>query len=92
MSETIYIIFKVYLIFVIFYFICVNLVYGMFLAFSLKAILNHMRQEALIDYRKLVQSEFTYPVSIIAPAYNEGPTVVESVKSLLKLISILNHV
>lgn len=44
-----------------------------------------MRRNAFIDYRKFIQSEFTYSVSILAPAFNESKTVVESVKSLLKL-------
>lgn len=85
MSEIIHSIFTAYLLFVIFYFICVNLVYGMFLAVALKEILNHMRRDSFVDYRKLIQSGFTYPVSILAPAFNEGETVVESVRSLLKL-------
>jgi len=85
MSEILYLIFNVYLIFVIIYFLGVNIIYSLFLAVSFKEIFNHMRHNAFVDYRKLIQSEFTYSVSVLAPAYNEGKTVVESVKSLLKL-------
>jgi cellulose synthase/poly-beta-1,6-N-acetylglucosamine synthase-like glycosyltransferase len=77
--------FHVYLVFVILYFLAVNIIYSIFLFVSFKEILDHMRRDAFTDYRKLIQSEFTYSVSILAPAYNEGKTVVESVKSLLKL-------
>jgi cellulose synthase/poly-beta-1,6-N-acetylglucosamine synthase-like glycosyltransferase len=80
-----HVIVSAYLVFVVFYFICVNLVYTIFLVVSYRAIVNHIRLNAFSDYRKIVQSNLTYPVSIIAPAFNEEPTVVESVKSLLKL-------
>jgi cellulose synthase/poly-beta-1,6-N-acetylglucosamine synthase-like glycosyltransferase len=85
MTELFFIILKVYLIFVILYFLAVNIIYSLFLGFSFKEILNQMRRSAFVDYRKLIQSEFTYSVSVLAPAFNEGKTVVESVKSLLKL-------
>jgi len=85
MIEILIIFFKAYLIFVIIYFAGVNIVYSLFLGVSYKEILNHMRRNTFADDRKFVQSEFTYPVSMIAPAFNEGKTVVESVKSLLKL-------
>jgi cellulose synthase/poly-beta-1,6-N-acetylglucosamine synthase-like glycosyltransferase len=85
MIEILIILFKAYLIFVIIYFAGVNIVYSLFLGVSYKEILNHMRRTTFADDRKFVQSEFTYPVSMIAPAFNEVKTVVESVKSLLKL-------
>jgi cellulose synthase/poly-beta-1,6-N-acetylglucosamine synthase-like glycosyltransferase len=85
MLELFFLFLKVYLIFVILYFLGVNIIYSIFLGISYKEILNHMRRNAFIDYRKLIQSEFTYSVSVLAPAFNEEKTVVESVKSLLKL-------
>jgi cellulose synthase/poly-beta-1,6-N-acetylglucosamine synthase-like glycosyltransferase len=84
-SELVSLLFKTYLIFVIIYFLVVNVIYALFLAVSFKEILHHMRRTVFIDYRKLIQSEFTYSVSIVAPAFNEAETVVESVQSLLKL-------
>jgi cellulose synthase/poly-beta-1,6-N-acetylglucosamine synthase-like glycosyltransferase len=83
--EIVYIVFKAYLIFVIIYFLGVNIIYSLYLTVSYKEILNHMRRNTFIDFRKLVQSEFTYSVSIVAPAFNEGKTAVESIQSLLKL-------
>ncbi|MEX1274888.1 MAG: glycosyltransferase [Bacteroidota bacterium] len=74
-----------YFLLVIGYFVVVNLTYTFFLGMSFREILYYMRHNSFGNLRLLVQSELTPPVSILAPAYNEEPTVVESVKSLLKL-------
>ena len=74
-----------YLVFVITYFIAVNITYTIFLVVSYKEILYHMRHNLFSDYRLLVQSELTPTISILAPAFNEEATVIESVRSLLKL-------
>jgi len=74
-----------YLLLVILYFIGVNLAYTILLAISVKEIIVYMRHARFNDYRLIVQSELTPPVSILAPAFNEEPTVIQSVKSLLKL-------
>lgn len=74
-----------YFFFVIAYFVVVNLTYTFFLGMSFREILYYMRHNSFGNLRLLVQSELTPPVSILAPAYNEELTVVESVKSLLKL-------
>jgi cellulose synthase/poly-beta-1,6-N-acetylglucosamine synthase-like glycosyltransferase len=74
-----------FLIYVILFFIGVNITYTILLVLSAREILYHMRHNRSTDYRSLVQSELTPPVSILAPAYNEGPTIISSVKSLLKL-------
>jgi cellulose synthase/poly-beta-1,6-N-acetylglucosamine synthase-like glycosyltransferase len=74
-----------YLVFVILYFVGVNLTYTILLTISVREILIYMRHARFSDYRLIVQSELTPPVSILAPAFNEEPTVIQSVKSLLKL-------
>jgi cellulose synthase/poly-beta-1,6-N-acetylglucosamine synthase-like glycosyltransferase len=74
-----------YFYFVILYFILVNLTYIVLFVVSYREIIRHMRHNLFGDYRIMVQSELTAPVSVLAPAYNEEQTVVESVKSLLKL-------
>lgn len=74
-----------YLVFVILYFIGVNLTYTILLIISVREILNYMRHERFSDYRLTVQSELTPAISILAPAFNEEATVIQSVKSLLKL-------
>jgi cellulose synthase/poly-beta-1,6-N-acetylglucosamine synthase-like glycosyltransferase len=63
----------------------VNLVYSTFIILSYREILRQVRHGSFSDHRLLVQSELTPPVSILAPAYNEEATIVQSVASLLKL-------
>ena len=43
------------------------------------------REARVEDFDTLLTSPFTIPVSIIAPAFNEGPCITESVRSLLTL-------
>lgn len=71
--------------FVTLYFVVVNITYTVLLLRSFREIMHYMRHNAFSNYRIMVQSELTAPVSILAPAHNEEPTVVESTKSLLKL-------
>jgi cellulose synthase/poly-beta-1,6-N-acetylglucosamine synthase-like glycosyltransferase len=74
-----------YLIFVILYFIGVSVTYTTLLIISVREIVKYMRREPFNDYRLLVQSELTPPVSILAPAFNEEASIIQSVRSLLKL-------
>ncbi len=74
-----------YIFFVTGYFILVNATYSFLLVRSFREILYYMRHNAFSNYRVIVQSELTPAVSILAPAFNEEATVVESTKSLLKL-------
>ena len=50
--------------------------------FSLKA---YMRQNRFVNYKALLALDSAPHVSLIAPAYNEGRTIVENVKSLLAI-------
>ena len=43
------------------------------------------REARVEDFDTLLTSPFTIPLSIIAPAFNEGPCITESVRSLLTL-------
>lgn len=74
-----------YVFFVTAYFIGVNATYTFLLIRSFKEIMYYMRHNAFSNYRVIVQSEMTPAVSILAPAFNEEATVVESTRSLLKL-------
>jgi len=76
---------EVYFFFVLIYFLCIDFVYTLFLAVSWKQILTYKRRSSFSDLQPLIQSDLTYPVSIIVPAYNESKTIAESVSSLLKL-------
>ncbi len=77
--------FEGYSVFVIGYFVVLNVVYFLMLVASYLAIIRYMRRESFSDTRVIIQSEFSTPISVLSPAYNEMATVVESVNSLLKL-------
>lgn len=46
---------------------------------------KYLHKNNFTDYRLLASSEHSPSVSIIAPAYNEGRTIVENVRSLLSI-------
>jgi cellulose synthase/poly-beta-1,6-N-acetylglucosamine synthase-like glycosyltransferase len=46
---------------------------------------KYLRKNMFTDFRLLVSSEHAPSVSILAPAYNEGATIIENVRSLLSL-------
>ncbi len=53
--------------------------------FSIGETREYMQKNALTDYRLLASSPHAPSVSILAPAYNEGATIIENVRSLLSL-------
>ncbi len=74
-----------YDVLIVLFFIALNLSYivlNILSFFSIKRYINELRS---VDLKKLFQSTFYKPISILVPAYNEEPTIAESVKSLLQL-------
>lgn len=71
--------------FVIVYFILINVTYFVMLVSSFIAIVRYLHRDLFSDFRMIIQSEFSTPVSVLAPAYNEAATIGQSVQSLLKL-------
>ena len=67
------------------YFIAINGIYFSLLFISYFSVLKYRRRIQHEQWRRIIQSPLTVPVSIIAPAYNEELTIAESVKSLLML-------
>lgn len=53
--------------------------------YSIGETTKYLRRNDLTDYRLLVASPHAPSVSILAPAYNEGNTIIENVRSLLSL-------
>ena len=53
--------------------------------FSIGETTKYMRKNRFTDYRLLASSIHAPTVSIIAPAFNEGKTIVENVRSLLSI-------
>jgi len=70
--------------FIIAFFVSLNLFYLLLLMISSRAMWEHNVQYALTRGTHL-SVRFTKPFSIIVPAYNEGATIVDSVKSFLSL-------
>ena len=67
------------------YFIAINSNYFILLVISFFSVLRYRRHIQHEQWRRIIQSPLTIPVSIITPAYNEELTIDESVKSLLML-------
>ncbi len=53
--------------------------------FSAKEVMRYRHEMEAIDYDGLLSSPFAPSISVIAPAYNEGMTIVDNVRSLLSL-------
>ncbi len=70
---------------ILIYFIAINSSYFILLAISYFSVLRYQRRIEHEQWRRIIQSPLTIPVSIIAPAYNEELAIEESVKSLLML-------
>jgi cellulose synthase/poly-beta-1,6-N-acetylglucosamine synthase-like glycosyltransferase len=67
------------------YFVAVNTVYLVQLVIGWRAVRRRLRSVALEDYHDLRESGLAPPVSLVVPAYNEGVTILQSVRSLLAL-------
>ena len=53
--------------------------------YSIHETINYMHKNSFTDYRTLAGSTEVPGMSILAPAYNEGATIIESVRSLLSI-------
>jgi cellulose synthase/poly-beta-1,6-N-acetylglucosamine synthase-like glycosyltransferase len=70
---------------VLVYFLAISLHYLALMVIGFWETLRVLREIQWQDERRMMQSPFTPPVSIIATAYNEQANIVESVRSLLTL-------
>lgn len=71
--------------FVIFYFGFANSIYFTLLIFSMLTSFQQLRRSSFAGYHEMASSPVTPPVSILVPARNEELTIVDTVRSLLKL-------
>ena len=67
------------------YFAAINTVYLVQLVIGWRAVRRRLRSLVLEDFHDIRESGIAPPVSIVVPAYNEGKTIIESVRSLLAL-------
>jgi len=59
--------------------------YLLFAVISVTGLLEYLRENKFINYKVILASDLAPPLSLIAPAYNEGKTIRENVQSLLSL-------
>jgi cellulose synthase/poly-beta-1,6-N-acetylglucosamine synthase-like glycosyltransferase len=71
-------------IFVLAYFIVLQLLYTGLAVAGWRAIEDYVRRRPMRDYNAVGRSELSMPVSILVPAYNEEPGIVASVRALLR--------
>jgi cellulose synthase/poly-beta-1,6-N-acetylglucosamine synthase-like glycosyltransferase len=69
--------------FVLGYFLVLNTTYLLLFLLSLAAVFKFVRRTFYSDYRQIMQSEMTWPISIVVAAHDEEKTIVETVRSLM---------
>jgi cellulose synthase/poly-beta-1,6-N-acetylglucosamine synthase-like glycosyltransferase len=70
-------------VFVLLYFVALNSIYALFFLVSLSEVFRFVRRTFFSDYRQIMQSEMTWPISILVAAHDEEKTIVETVRSLM---------
>ena len=70
-------------VFVLLYFVALNSIYLILFLISLVEVLKFVRRTFFSDYRQIMQSDMTWPISVLIPAHNEEKTIVETVRSML---------
>jgi len=67
------------------YFLLINTFYFLFNILSLAGILRYRRMITFVRFGEIFRMPIVKPVSVIVPAFNEGPGIVDSIRSLLSL-------
>lgn len=70
---------------ILIYFLLLNFFYLLFTILAILGVFHYKNMTAYIRYKELFKLPLVKPISIIAPAYNEEHTIIESVSSLLSL-------
>ena len=68
------------------YAVTIALFYFSFATISIREMVAYIKRNNFIDYKYILASPFAPGVSLIAPAYNEGLTIIDNVKSLLSIM------
>lgn len=76
---------EVYLLLILIYAVFIMSSYLMLAYLSAKELRGYLKRNSFVDYEILLSSEHAPALSLIAPAYNEGLTIKENVRSLLSL-------
>ena len=70
-------------LFMLAYFLALNANYALLLWFGWSEIARYVKRRLLRDYETISSSFHSMPVSILVPAYDERPVIVDSIRSLL---------
>ncbi|WP_242949522.1 glycosyltransferase family 2 protein [Clostridium pasteurianum] len=70
---------------ILYYVLCINSIYFVQLILSAFSLYDYIKKMNYSDYKKYITSDNMIPVSVLVPAYNEEDTIVDNIKSLLKL-------
>jgi cellulose synthase/poly-beta-1,6-N-acetylglucosamine synthase-like glycosyltransferase len=70
-------------VFMLGYFVVLQLTFTVLAVVGWRAIEDYVERRPMRDYRAVAESEMSMPVSILVPAYNEAPSIVASLRSLL---------
>jgi len=76
---------NIYLLLIMLYAVLIMTSYLVLAYLSFKELSEYLKKNSFINYEILLSSEHAPYLSLIAPAYNEGMTIGENVKSLLSL-------
>ena len=68
--------------FVLIYFLALNGIYLFLFFLSLWEVVQFVKRTFFSDYQQILQSDMTWPISLLVPAHNEEKTIVETVRSL----------
>jgi len=85
MIEFSHIIYEIVIWLFLLYGVAVAIIYGWIGIYALGAVLRYKKENTFTDYSIIAANPNAPTFSIIAPAYNEGMTIVENVRSLLSL-------
>lgn len=85
MTEFSHIIYEIVIWLFLLYGAAVALIYGWIGIYALGAVIRYKKVNTFTDYSIIAANPNAPVFSIIAPAYNEGMTIVENVRSLLSL-------
>lgn len=85
MLEFSHIIYEIVIWLFLIYGTAVTIIYGWIGIYALGAVLRYKKENIFTDYSIIAANPNAPVFSIIAPAYNEGMTIVENVRSLLSL-------
>jgi len=70
---------------ILIYFLLINSFYLLFIVLSFFGIFRYQRMTSYVRMKEIFSLPLAKPISIIVPAYNEEPNILESVGSLLAL-------